>query len=147
MTVSVRMDPLLEQQLESAAKRQGMTKSQFIVDAVQRALGHKDAYRVLSDVQREYGLPGPPRTVRAVHDGARELAARQASRVTSSGDPWRADLHARHGADMADWLAYQAARKAGKTWSPPGEKLMPGAIEKPTKAGGRSAKPRSAKTP
>ena len=42
MAVSVRMDPLLERQQEQAAKRQGVTKSQFIVDAVGRALGRKD---------------------------------------------------------------------------------------------------------
>ena len=39
MAVSVRMDPLLEKELELAASRQGVTKSQFIIDAVERALG------------------------------------------------------------------------------------------------------------
>jgi RHH-type rel operon transcriptional repressor/antitoxin RelB len=42
MTVSVRMDPLLERELTAAAKRLGKTKSQFIIDAVERALGRKD---------------------------------------------------------------------------------------------------------
>ena len=145
MTVSVRMDPLLEQQLESAAKRQGMTKSQFIVDAVQRALGHKDAYRVLTDVQREYGLPSPSRRALAVHDSAPELAARRAARVGAGGDAWRADLHARHDAAMADWLAYQTARKAGKSWPPAGSE--PSVLRAP-KSGKRGAatKPRGART-
>ena len=31
MAVSVRMDPLLEKQLELAAQRKGVTKSQFII--------------------------------------------------------------------------------------------------------------------
>lgn len=47
MAVSVRMDPLLERQLEQAAKRQGVTKSQFIVDAVERALGRKNPYELM----------------------------------------------------------------------------------------------------
>ncbi|WP_198970307.1 ribbon-helix-helix domain-containing protein [Xylophilus sp. ASV27] len=42
MAVSVRMDPLLEKELELAARRQGVTKSQFIVEAVERALGRKN---------------------------------------------------------------------------------------------------------
>ena len=51
MAVSVRMDPLLEKELELAAKRKGVTKSQFIVDAVERALGRKDPYQLLLQVQ------------------------------------------------------------------------------------------------
>lgn len=47
MAVSVRMDPLLEKQLELAARRQGVTKSQFIVDAVERALGRKNPYELM----------------------------------------------------------------------------------------------------
>ena len=38
MTISVRMDPLLEKELERAARRQGMTKTQFVIDAVERAI-------------------------------------------------------------------------------------------------------------
>ncbi len=41
MAVSVRMEPILEKELELAAKRKGITKSQFIIEAVQRALGGK----------------------------------------------------------------------------------------------------------
>lgn len=47
MALSVRMDPLLEKELELAARRQGVTKSQFIVDAVERALGRKDPYELM----------------------------------------------------------------------------------------------------
>ena len=45
MAVSVRMEPLLERELEQAARRQGVTKSQFIIAAVERALGRKDVHR------------------------------------------------------------------------------------------------------
>lgn len=53
MAVSVRMDPVLERELEAAARRKGVTKSQFIVDAVERALGHKNPYDLLLQVQEE----------------------------------------------------------------------------------------------
>ena len=53
MAVSVRMEPVLEKQLELAAKRKGVTKSQFIVDAVRHALGHQDPYTLLLKVRAE----------------------------------------------------------------------------------------------
>ena len=53
MAVSVRMDPVLERELEAAARRQGLTKSQFIVDAVERALGRKNPYDLLLQAQEE----------------------------------------------------------------------------------------------
>ena len=57
MAVSVRMDPLLERQLEQAAKRQGITKSQFIVDAVERALGRKNPYELMLALKAEEQAP------------------------------------------------------------------------------------------
>ena len=57
MAVSVRMDPLLEKQLEQAAKRQGVTKSQFIVDAVERALGGKNPYELMLSLKAEEARP------------------------------------------------------------------------------------------
>lgn len=53
MAISVRIDPILEKELELAAKRQGVTKSQFVIDAVQRALGRKNPYALLLQVQAE----------------------------------------------------------------------------------------------
>lgn len=53
MAISVRIDPILEKALELAAKRQGVTKSQFVIDAVQRALGRKNPYELLLQVQAE----------------------------------------------------------------------------------------------
>jgi RHH-type rel operon transcriptional repressor/antitoxin RelB len=47
MAVSVRMDPLLEKELDLAARREGKTKSQFIIDAVERALGRKNPYELM----------------------------------------------------------------------------------------------------
>ena len=53
MAVSVRMDPLIEKELELAAKRQGITKSQFIIEAVERALGRKDPAALYRKVMEE----------------------------------------------------------------------------------------------
>ena len=53
MAVSVRMDPLLEGELEQAAQRQGITKSQFIIAAVERALGRKNPYELMLALKAE----------------------------------------------------------------------------------------------
>ncbi len=57
MAVSVRMDPLMEKELELAAKRKGVTKSQFIIDAVERALGRKDPYALMMQFKSEEARP------------------------------------------------------------------------------------------
>jgi predicted DNA-binding protein len=53
MALSVRMDPLMEQELELAARRQGVTKSQFIITAVERALGKREPLQLLHQVREE----------------------------------------------------------------------------------------------
>lgn len=53
MSVSVRLEPLLEKELELAAKRLGVTKSQFIVSALEKALKRKNPYDLLMQVQGE----------------------------------------------------------------------------------------------
>lgn len=53
MTVSVRMDPMLERELALAAKRKGITKSQFVVDAVERALGRVNPYELMKALTAE----------------------------------------------------------------------------------------------
>ena len=56
MAVSVRMNPELEKELELAAQSKGITKSQFIIDAVEHALGRKDPYQLLLQVRAEMDL-------------------------------------------------------------------------------------------
>ena len=68
MAVSVRMDPLMEKELELAAKRKGVTKSQFIIEAVERALGRKDPYQLLMQAKAE--VEADPR-----HDTVRQAFA------------------------------------------------------------------------
>ena len=99
MTISVRMDPLLEKELELAAKRQGMTKSQFVIDAVERALGHKDPLQLLRQVREEFA----PYHVQ-VEGEAVELSPRKQA--------LRDLLHAKHDADQADWQAFQGKKQA-----------------------------------
>ena len=53
MAISVRMDPLLEKELELAAQRQGVTKSQFVINAVERALGRKNPYELMLALKAE----------------------------------------------------------------------------------------------
>ena len=53
MAISVRMDALLEKELELTAKKLGITKSQFIIDAVERALGRKNPYDLMMSLKAE----------------------------------------------------------------------------------------------
>lgn len=53
MAVSVRMDPLLERELDAAARRRGITKSQFIIEAVEKALGRRNPYELLQQLRAE----------------------------------------------------------------------------------------------
>lgn len=95
MAVSVRMDPLLEKRLELAAQRQGITKSQFIIDAVERALGYKDPYELMLQAKAETARD--PRS--------RELAQAFATEHAKPYDTERsraeliAKLKAKHGLD------------------------------------------------
>jgi predicted DNA-binding protein len=71
MALSVRLEPLLERELEQAARKHGVTKSKFIVDLIERALGHKDPYALLLEIRKKYGLGDPsnvmPQTTRSVN--------------------------------------------------------------------------------
>ena len=62
MAISVRVDPLLDRELELAAKRQGITKSLFVIAAVEKALGRKNSYELMVKLQAEESA----RTSRAV---------------------------------------------------------------------------------
>lgn len=102
MTISVRMDPLLEKELELAAKRQGVSKSQFVIDAVERALGHKDPLQLLHQVREEFA----PHHVQGEGDAV-ELSPRKRT--------LRDLLRAKHEASQADWQAFQEEKQAPDT--------------------------------
>jgi predicted DNA-binding protein len=105
VTISVRMDPLLEKELEMAAKRQGVTKSQFVIDAVERALGHKDPLALLHQVREEFA----PYHVNA-SQSAEDLSPLK-QRVRDA-------LRVKHQASLADWQAFQDEKLAEKIGKP-----------------------------
>ncbi|MGH8797537.1 MAG: hypothetical protein ACREXI_10805 [Caldimonas sp.] len=90
MAVSVRMDPLLEIELAQAAQRQGITKSQFIIAAVERALGRKNPYELMLALKAE--------EPRGRYKGA---SAEQAYETAASKAALRDKLKAKHGAGRA----------------------------------------------
>lgn len=104
MAVSVRMDPLMEKELELAAKRRGVTKSQFIIEAVERALGRKDPAALYQQVMQK-----------PITYGAADATAEPGEQ------PLRARLQGRQAAEAADWLAFQQARQRGEAWPPADE--------------------------
>ena len=109
MAESVRMDPLLERELEAAARLQGVSKSQFIIDAVERALGRKNPYELLLKVQEEMGI---------YNTASRSAASEPARAGESTRQRVRRVLQARHDAACAPEAAKPATaarKRAGKT--------------------------------
>lgn len=101
MAVSVRLEPMLEKELELTAKRMGVTKSQFIISALERALGRKNPYELLLKVQSE----------------VRETLPENALQASPTKAAIRAKLKAQQSAGQADWKAFQEAKKQGQTWT------------------------------
>jgi len=107
MAVSVRMDPLLEKELEQAAKRRGITKSQFIVEAVERALGRNNPGEMYLKVMQEMATYKIGTDATGVADVAGGSPHKQALR-----DKLRAK-HAQESADYAELLKARQASAAG----------------------------------
>ena len=55
MALSVRLDPALETRLEEEARKLGISKSEFVKDALERTLGIKNPAELLS--QARSGTP------------------------------------------------------------------------------------------
>lgn len=111
MAVSVRMNALLEKQLELAAQRKGVTKSQFIIDAVERALGHKNPYDLMLQVQAE-----------VAHVVCEPAPASLLVADRPMADQLRDKLAAGQEAARSDWEAFQAAKRRGESWPPADER-------------------------
>lgn len=101
MAVSVRLEPMLEKELELTAKRMGVTKSQFIVSALERALGRKNPYELLIKVQSE----------------VRESLPESEIHTSPTKAAIRAKLRSKLAASQADWQAFQDAKKQGLKWT------------------------------
>ena len=51
MALSVRLSPEIEARLDQEARRLGISKSEFVKDALQRVLGLKDPGKLLNQVR------------------------------------------------------------------------------------------------
>lgn len=51
MALSVRLEPAIEARLEEEAKRLGISKSEFVKDALERVLGMKNPAELLAQVR------------------------------------------------------------------------------------------------
>jgi hypothetical protein len=71
---------VLERELELAAKRQGITKSQFIVDAIERALGRKNAFNLMMSLKadEEGGNPASAKAFKGTELAYETVASRKA---------------------------------------------------------------------
>ena len=94
MTISVRMDPLLERELELVAKRKGVTKSQFVIEAVERALGRRNPYDLMMtfkvEEERDVCNAGARKDV---NDAAKELPYE----TSAARDAIKQKLKGKHG--------------------------------------------------
>lgn len=59
MTLTVRLDERLEQELELSARKNGVTKSKFVIDLIERALGYKNPHDLMLQMRAKYALPQP----------------------------------------------------------------------------------------
>lgn len=105
MAVSVRMDPLLEKELEQAAKRRGITKSQFIVEAVERALGRNNPGELYLKVMQEMASY-------KVHSPVQADALDLAPHKKAISEKLRAK-HAQEQVDYADYLKARQSQTGG----------------------------------
>ena len=94
MTISVRMDPLLERELELVAKRKGVTKSQFVIEAVERALGHRNPYDLMMTfkVEEERAVYNA-----GVHKSATDIAKEVPYETAAARDIIKQKLKGKHG--------------------------------------------------
>jgi predicted DNA-binding protein len=104
MTVSVRMDASLENDIEKTAKLRGITKSQFIIEAVERALGRKDPYQLLMKIREKQSMLGVSE-------------AEQIESTRPMSERLQEKLEAEHRHKLVEWQAFQAAKQAKEKMS------------------------------
>jgi hypothetical protein len=101
MLNAVQLERWLEKELEQAARRLGVSPSQFIVSAVEQALAQAKQDGLSLQPSRQGGVL----TESSEHLSATKLAI-------------RSKLKAQRAANQDDWLAYQEAKKQGRQWVP-----------------------------
>jgi RHH-type rel operon transcriptional repressor/antitoxin RelB len=77
MAVSVRLDPVIEAKLTQQANLLGITKSAFIKDAIERALGLKDPAALLREVRSGRKLGRQDASARVSHLVKAKLRAKR----------------------------------------------------------------------
>jgi RHH-type rel operon transcriptional repressor/antitoxin RelB len=60
MAMSVRLPATLEARLEQESRRLGLSKSEFVIDALERMLGFKNPAALLRTVRKRGGPKGRP---------------------------------------------------------------------------------------
>ncbi len=53
VTISLRVDELLEKQISLAARSQGITRTQFLINAAEMALGNRQPYGLLQTLKAQ----------------------------------------------------------------------------------------------
>ena len=101
MPYAVQLEPMLEIELEQAARRLGVSPYQFIVSAVERALAKA----------KEDGLPLEP----SRHG---EVLPESMEHLSMTKLAIRSKLKAQRSSNQDDWLAYQEAKKQRRQWVP-----------------------------
>jgi hypothetical protein len=72
VTLSVRLDPIIEAKMKEETKRLGITKSQLVKDALELRLGLKNPYDILRQVRGDKPMGNP----RASESAGAELKVR-----------------------------------------------------------------------
>jgi RHH-type rel operon transcriptional repressor/antitoxin RelB len=82
MALSVRLDPLLESRVEQEARRLGISKSEFVKEALERVLGTRDPYELLKQVRNaaDYAAAEPGTTSYSENVSAQVKAKLRAKR-------------------------------------------------------------------
>jgi RHH-type rel operon transcriptional repressor/antitoxin RelB len=110
------MEPLLEKELEAAAKRQGITKSQFIIAAVERALGKRDPATLY-----EQAMAMSPAVFIAEPSPGALASMLPGSESAPELGSYREALARKFKQQEADWLAYHQGKKSVEVGRASGE--------------------------
>jgi Ribbon-helix-helix protein, copG family len=79
MVMSVRLDPGLEEKIAQEARRLGMTKSQFVKDALERALRLKNPSQLLKLVRSGKPMGNPAASTNVAAKVKARLRAKRAA--------------------------------------------------------------------
>jgi len=79
MTLSVRLDPALEARIDQESRRLGVSKSEFVKDALERVLGLKNPAKLLRKVRSRTPMGKANASERVSEQMKRKLRAKRAA--------------------------------------------------------------------